>query len=160
MSKCAKKSCQSCLYGLLAAVVVLILFIGALVSTFLGHSSPESLDPEAVASRIAPVAQYNTGAVVAEPVATGPLTGEQVYKRVCMTCHDAGLAGAPKLGDAAGWAPRIANGAAAVYHNAIHGIGGMPARGGNAALSDLEVKRAVAYIVNLSGGQFDELTEE
>ena len=79
-----------------------------------------------------------------------PRSGEAVYTAICQTCHAAGLAGAPKTGDKAAWAPRIASGNAALLKTALNGKGGMPARGGGADLTDAELKAAVEYIVSKS----------
>lgn len=76
--------------------------------------------------------------------------GEKVYKSLCFSCHDYGVAGSPKTGDKAVWAPRIAGGMEAMYANSINGKGAMPAKGGNPALSEEEVKAAVDYMVGLS----------
>jgi cytochrome c5 len=73
--------------------------------------------------------------------------GESTYKAVCTACHSAGVAGAPKTGDKAAWAPRVKAGTAALYASAIKGKGAMPAKGGNVALSDADVKAAVDYMV-------------
>jgi cytochrome c5 len=77
--------------------------------------------------------------------------GQQVYEATCVACHGAGIAGAPKLGDKDQWAKRIAKGLDTLYASAVNGVqgstGAMPAKGGNAALSDAEVKAAVDYIV-------------
>jgi len=77
--------------------------------------------------------------------------GQQVYQATCVACHGAGIAGAPKLGDKGQWAKRIAKGLDPLYASAINGAQGsagmMPAKGGNAALSNAEVKAAVDYIV-------------
>jgi len=77
--------------------------------------------------------------------------GQQVYKASCVACHDAGIAGAPKLGDQGQWAKRIAKGLDTLYGSAVNGIQGsmgvMPPKGGNPALSDAEVKAAVDYMV-------------
>ena len=62
-------------------------------------------------------------------------------------CHAAGVAGAPKFGDKAAWAPRIAQGKAKLYESALHGKGAMPPKGGAADLSDDEIKGAVDYIL-------------
>lgn len=83
-------------------------------------------------------------------------SGEQVYSATCSVCHASGVAGAPKLGDRAAWAPRLASGLAALARVAVSGKGAMPARGGNAGLSDQEVLRAVVYMANQSGGTFKE----
>ena len=74
-------------------------------------------------------------------------SGEEVYTGACVACHGAGIAGAPKTGDKAVWAPRIAQGAATLYEHAIKGFKTMPAKGGQVALSDDEVKTAVDYQV-------------
>jgi cytochrome c551/c552 len=85
------------------------------------------------------------------------MTGEKVYQDVCKVCHEAGLAGAPKLGDKAAWAPRIKRGINALYTNAIKGTDkGMPPKGGNRDLADIEVQRGVVYMANRSGASFKE----
>jgi len=76
------------------------------------------------------------------------MTGEQVYHKTCFACHDSGVAGAPKLGDKAAWASRIAEGMDEMYRSALHGDGAMPAKGGNTALSDDEVKAAVDFMIS------------
>jgi cytochrome c5 len=73
-------------------------------------------------------------------------TPEQNYKASCSACHDAGVAGAPKMGDKAAWAPRIATGMDTLYASAIKGKNAMPAKGGSGA-SDDDVKAAVQYMV-------------
>ena len=72
-------------------------------------------------------------------------TAEETYKSTCAACHDAGVAGAPKLGDKAAWAPRIKQGKDALYNSAIKGKPGtaMMAKGGAANLSDADVKAVV-----------------
>ncbi len=80
--------------------------------------------------------------------------GEAVYNAQCTTCHAAGLAGAPKIGDAALWAPRIKTGYEALLTSALKGKGAMGAQGGG-DFEDLEIARAMVYMVNASGGKFD-----
>ncbi|OOS22629.1 c-type cytochrome [Moraxella pluranimalium] len=75
--------------------------------------------------------------------------GDVLYKAICSTCHDAGLIGAPKVGDKGAWAPRIGKGTATLYNSAINGFNAMPARGG-ADISDDEVKNAVDYMISQS----------
>jgi cytochrome c5 len=82
-------------------------------------------------------------------------TGEDVFKAQCTTCHTAGLVGAPKFGDAALWAPRIATGFNALLKSALNGKGNMTKQGG-AAFSDYEIGRAVVYMANASGAKFAE----
>lgn len=77
-------------------------------------------------------------------------TGKQVVDAVCASCHSSGKDGAPKIGDRAAWAQRAAKGLDKLTQNAITGVRNMPAHGGQAALSDIEMSRAVGYMV--SGG--------
>ena len=80
--------------------------------------------------------------------AAGAVDGEKVYKGLCFSCHDSGVAGAPKLGDKAAWAPRIATGNDALHTSSLKGKNAMPAKGGNPALSDAEVMAAVDFMVS------------
>ena len=82
-------------------------------------------------------------------------TGEAVYKAQCTACHATGVSGAPKSGDHAAWAPRIALGYDALLTSALKGKGAMaPQGGGN--FSDLEIGRAVVYMANAAGGKLAE----
>jgi cytochrome c5 len=83
----------------------------------------------------------------AAPAAGGAGDGKGIYDKTCVACHAAGVAGAPKLGDKAAWAPRIAAGGEVLLKSVIGGKGAMPPKGGNTALSDAEVKAAVEYMV-------------
>ena len=90
----------------------------------------------------------------------GNLTGEQVFQALCKTCHEPGIAGAPKVGDKAAWAASIKKGYETLVQHAINGFQEagkvMPAKGGNPDLTDVEVQRAVVYIANRSGANFKE----
>jgi len=90
----------------------------------------------------------------------GVLTGEQVFEQVCKTCHEAGITGAPKVGDKGAWSARIAQGEKTVLQHAIAGFQGktgvMPAKGGNADLTDVEVERAVVFMANKVGANWKE----
>ena len=104
----------------------------------------------AIAQRIQPVA------AVELRDANRPLqAGEAVYKAQCVACHGAGLAGAPKFGDAAAWGPRIKTGYDALMTSALKGKGAMGAQGGG-DFSDVEIGRAVVHMANAGGGKFDE----
>ncbi|GHB14699.1 c-type cytochrome [Salinicola rhizosphaerae] len=74
--------------------------------------------------------------------------GKAVFEDNCAGCHGGG--GAPQIGDSEAWQPRIDKGMETLYANAIDGVGGMPAKGGNSDLSDAEVKAAVDYLVDQS----------
>jgi cytochrome c5 len=88
--------------------------------------------------------------------AADPRTGEAVYREVCQACHATGELGAPKLGDAKAWTPLIKEGQAMLSRTSIKGIRKMPPKGGRADLSDLEVRRAVAYMANAAGAKWKE----
>jgi cytochrome c5 len=108
-------------------------------------------DSDRALARIQPVGTV----VLAE--ATGPkgmLTGEQVYGQVCKTCHEAGLAGAPKIGDKAAWGKVVAQGEKTTFEHAINGLKAMPPRGGNSDLTDDEVKRAVVFMASKVGANW------
>jgi cytochrome c5 len=94
----------------------------------------------------APAAAAAPAAAPAEKTASAA-GGEAVYNKACVACHATGAAGAPKLGDKAAWAPRVAQGNDAMYTSAIKGKGVMPAKGGMTTLSDAEVKAAVDFMV-------------
>lgn len=76
--------------------------------------------------------------------------GKKTYDQACAACHTSGVAGAPKTGDLAVWAPRIATGKEALYASAINGKGIMPAKGGQTAIPDGDIKAAVDYIISAS----------
>lgn len=82
-------------------------------------------------------------------------SGESVYTAQCAACHNAGLAGAPKFGDAGAWSARIATGYEALLTSALKGKGAMGAQGGG-AYRDAEIGRAVVHLANAAGGKFPE----
>ena len=73
--------------------------------------------------------------------------GKKTYDQACAACHASGVAGAPKTGDLTVWAPRIATGIEALYTSAIKGKGIMPAKGGQMAIPDEDIKTAVDFII-------------
>lgn len=73
--------------------------------------------------------------------------GKAVYEQTCAMCHNTGVANAPKFGDKAAWAPRVATGKAALVASVTKGKNAMPAKGGNAALTDGDIGAAVDYIM-------------
>lgn len=151
---------------ILGISVVLMLFIFVLVGHHRDVPNRVRQDRGAllgtgssVAERIKPVGQVEIAAaetqqepvkiaVAASPPGRG---GQQVYQATCVVCHGAGIAGAPKLDDKGQWAKRIAKGVDTLYASAVNGVtgsaGAMPAKGGNPALSNAEVKAAVDYMV-------------
>ncbi len=148
--------------------VVVIIMLAQLAIDSHRKPAPTAGAEEAVAKRLKPAGEVvvdpNAPAPVAAPVvavaapASGASAtsgggdaakGKSVYDAACMACHAAGVAGAPKTGDKAAWAPRLKTGKDALHAAAIKGKGAMPAKGGNAALSDDDVKAAVDYLIGL-----------
>ena len=151
---------------ILVISAVLMLFMFVLVAHHRGIPDRVLLDRgvllrtgSSVAERIKPVAQVSvasaeTQRAPAKNAAAAPprsRDGQQIYQATCVACHDAGIAGAPKLGDKSQWAKHIAKGLDTLYASAVNGVqgsaGAMPAKGGNPALSNAEVRAAVDYMV-------------
>jgi cytochrome c5 len=82
--------------------------------------------------------------------------GKEVVDAVCAGCHATGKDKAPRIGDAKAWSARAAQGLTALTEHALHGIRQMPAHGGNPGVSDIEIERAITYMVNQSGGHWVE----
>jgi len=101
----------------------------------------------------------SAGAKFKEPAAPAPAKaaaaagkpdGKAIYDSTCVACHAAGVAGAPKAGDKAAWAPRLKAGMETLYASALKGKGAMPIKGGNMALVDADIKAAVDYLAGLA----------
>ena len=133
-----------------AIPIALIVLVSQLVT---GVRSPGRDAETGVLIRIKPVGEVTIAEAIAPQAG---MTGEQVHQEVCKTCQEAGLVGAPKLGDKAAWAPRIKRGINALYASAINGKDQMPPKGGNRNLADIDVQRGVVYMANRSGGSFSE----
>ena len=116
---------------------------------YLANSAGAKFKEPPIAAPAAPVAAAAaTTVAAAAPAAAsaaGPVDGEAVYKQACAACHASGAAGAPKSGDKAAWAPRIKKGEEALVASALKGIGVMPPKGGNASLTEAQIRAAVAY---------------
>jgi len=108
---------------------------------------PAAPAPEKTAA--AAPAQDKTVTAAPAPAA-GKADGKKIFESACAVCHSAGIAGAPKAGDKAAWAPRLKTGMDALYASTLKGKGAMPAKGGNNALADTDVKAAVDYLIGLA----------
>jgi cytochrome c551/c552/cytochrome c5 len=140
------------------AFVIPIALIVSLSQLITGMKPPGSAEADSqLLSRIKPFGEV-TIADASSPKRN--LSGEQVYQSVCKTCHEPGIAGAPKVADKAAWAVPIKRGYETLVQHAITGFqeGGkvMPPKGGNPDLADIEVQRAVVYMTNRSGANFKE----
>jgi cytochrome c5 len=133
------------IFGILLVLVIVYSFI-------FGKPIEEVAEPVAtVAANIKPEAE-----VVVAPVAVAGVvrTGAEVVQAACAACHVSGMLNAPMIGNKEQWAPRIALGYETLTKHAIEGIRSMPARGGNADLTDDEVASAVAEMANSAGADF------
>jgi cytochrome c5 len=131
---------------LVTVVVAIVLTLIIWPLSMLGKGPASSAADDEAELRIQPVARVEMQKAAA-PTDGKPRDGATVYNTICVACHAAGLAGAPKTGDKAAWAPRIATGMEALLKSATNGKNAMPARGGAADLKDEELKAAVEYLV-------------
>ena len=160
----------SSVLGILVAITIGLFVLARMVGGGISESQVDS-DPlmqRDVNERIKPFGQLavagqdNSALTIAPPpgaaeqatTATLPASGEEAYTAVCGVCHTAGIAGAPKTGDKAAWAARIAQGMDTLHKHAIEGFTGsagvMPPKGGRADLPDDLVMQAVDYMVEQS----------
>jgi cytochrome c5 len=121
----------------------------ALLLTTIGVNASTEKDTDAIAKRIAPVGQvYLAGAApVAEAVASGPRSGQQVYQAACFACHGTGALDAPKP-QAAEWKPRIEQGFDIMLKHSIEGIRNMPAMGTCSNCSEDEIAAAIRFMID------------
>jgi cytochrome c5/cytochrome c551/c552 len=135
--------------------IVLFLLLSQLV-TGVRREDTDATEAQ-VLSRIKPVGEVTLAGATS---ARASMSGEQVFQAVCKTCHELGIAGAPKVGDKAAWAGPIKKGYETLVQHALNGFQEtgkvMPPRGGNPDLSDVEVERALVYMANRSGANFKE----
>lgn len=133
----------------IAIIVLLVTYVSSQSQQAAGS---DALSAQATADRIMPVGTVEIKLASAN---TGPRSGEESYKAQCAACHDSGMLGAPKLGDAGAWGGRIGQGLATLAGHAVKGFNAMPAQGGG-DMSDLEITRAAAFLANAGGAKFEE----
>lgn len=138
------------IFAFLVPIFAIVLLVKNVNSDTRAGAGADALSAEAIAARIQPVGAVNI------KLEGGPLkSGEEVYKGQCAACHTAGLAGAPKFGDAGAWSTRLGQGYETLLASALKGKGAMGAQGGG-DFSDVEIGRAVVYMANAGGAKFDE----
>ena len=133
-------------------VILIILLVNFVTTGNKPAAGSDGLAQEAVEKRLQKIGQVNFRDASAPKAVR---TGEQVYQAVCTGCHAAGVAGAPKTGDAAAWAPRIKTGYDTLLASVVKGKGAMPAQAGG-EYSEYELGRAVVHLTNQAGGKFAE----
>ena len=146
--------------GGLAIFAIILVIIASNLTSDVTDYKPE----EIVVENIKPVGEVyiagesepaaapapESGADAAATTAAGPKSGEEIYNSTCLACHGTGAAGAPKLGDAAAWAPRIAAGMDSLIANATNGLKAMPPKGLCMTCSEAELQGAIEYMVDNS----------
>jgi len=110
--------------------------------------SAAAAKPDAPAPAAKPDAAAGASAPKPETPQADAGKGKSVYDSACVACHATGVAGAPKAGDKAVWAPRLKAGVDALYASALKGKNAMPPKGGNPSLADADVKAAVDYMIS------------
>lgn len=150
-------------------ITVIVMLTQLITSGADTSKSNPAMSDEAVAKRIRPVGEVVVDPNQPAPAAAAPAQvaaapapaaapaaakadagkGKSVFDSACTACHTAGVAGAPKLGDKAAWAPRVKAGMDALYASSLKGKNAMPPKGGNLSLADADVKAAVDYMVGL-----------
>lgn len=152
-------------FGILALFAICIYWIAVSVA----DHSPGSYDhggavqEKLIDQRMAPIGDVqiagsaSSQVASAAPASSGSApaaaeTGKQIWEGTCSACHATGALGAPKIGNKAEWAPHLAKGLKVLEDHALHGFMQMPAHGGNPALSDAQVIKALEYMISQSGG--------
>jgi cytochrome c5 len=150
--KTPKQLAWAVLASFLIPIFVIVLLVNYVDYADKPAAGSTGLTAEAIAARLAPVGRVEVRDFTDLAAAR---TGEQVYLAVCTACHAAGAAGAPKTGDTAAWAPRLAQGWDVLLTSVLKGKGAMGAQGGG-DFSDYEIARAVVFLANKSGGKLPE----
>ncbi|RJX68815.1 cytochrome c5 family protein [Vibrio sinensis] len=128
---------------ILTVLVAALTFASASIAATVSQAEHDS-----IVERIQPVGNvYLAGSEPVVVVQTGPRDGASVYGTFCIACHASGVSGAPKLGDAADWAPRIAQGTEVLNNHAINGFNAMPPKGSCMDCSDDEIIAAIEHMI-------------
>ncbi|MGA9853072.1 MAG: c-type cytochrome [Gammaproteobacteria bacterium] len=154
---------------LVFGILVLFAICSYWIATEVADHSPGSYDrsgavqEKLIDQRLAPIGEVQiAGSASSQAVSIAPAsggstpavtqTGKQIWEGTCSACHQTGALGAPKIGNKAEWAPHLAKGLKMLEDHALHGFKQMPAHGGNSALTDAEVIKALEYMISQSGG--------
>lgn len=96
--------------------------------------------------KLVSAALVGLGFLSLSPLATAA-DGKAIYEATCVACHASGVANAPKLGDKAAWAPRVAGGKDGLMASVKNGKGAMPPNASGAKLSDADISAAIDYML-------------
>ena len=150
--KTVKQLIAAVFFAFVIPIAVIVLLVSHVGSNPQPAAGSDGMSPEATARRIHPLAGVEVKDL---NDAASMKSGEQVFAAQCTACHTAGVAGAPKFGDAAAWGPRIGQGYETLLTHALKGKGAMGPQGGG-DFSDFEIGRAVVYMANKGGAKFEE----
>lgn len=150
------KTSKQLIWAVVASFVVPIVGI-ILLANYVNWGAKPAAGSDAMSAEATALRLQRVGSVQLRDASVAAVlrTGEQVYQVQCTACHAAGVAGAPKSGDAAAWAPRLTQGYEVLLNSALKGKGVMGAQGGG-EYSDFEIGRAVVYMANQAGGKLVE----
>lgn len=158
----------SVVIGILVVITIFLIVLARSIGTPLARERvaaepsviAQSAERTAPVGRVAVAGQDNSALVLvaatdgAASAQALPKDAAATYESICSACHKGGLAGAPKVGDKAAWAPRIAQGKPTLYEHALKGYKGkagyMPPKGGRADLPDDLVQQTVDYVVKMN----------
>ena len=148
------KAQGSALFTLVSGIIIAIAVIYFLIK-LAGSGSFADVNQSSEAAtqtRIQPAGQLALG----DGIPVGERKGDQIFNKICIQCHaaDSSVPNAPKIENNGDWAPRIGQGFDTLFQHALNGFNAMPAKGGAADLTDQELKRAITYMANKSGGNF------
>ena len=132
------------------AAIIGFMFITADPIPKHGDAEHSTKKVKSAAANLAPVGAVTTASSNANGASAGR-SGEEVYNGVCGTCHNAGIANAPKLDDKAAWESRVANGLDSLMETATKGKGAMPPNGGDPKLTADELKATILYMTKKAG---------
>ncbi len=128
--------------------LVLVLLLGTSCSDQGSTTAPEASQPAAEQKTEVIEQQVSAPAeVTSAPEKTAAVDGQKIYKTYCQACHANGVAGSPKFGDKAAWAPRIAKGNDALFSSVKNGLKAMPPKGACMTCSDDDLRAAMEYMV-------------
>ena len=143
------------LVSALALLATVLFLVAALIGIISRVPADDGSRQEIAAiERIKPVARVAI-AVPKLPGAEIKLTGQEVYNKVCVACHAAGVLGAPKVGAKELWEPRLAQGLSTLVNNAVTGIRAMPAKGGDPSLTEANIHDSIIYMLGETGLKTD-----
>lgn len=143
------------LVSALALLATVLFLVAALIGIISRVPADDGSRQEIAAiERIKPVARVAI-AVPKLPGAEIKLTGQEVYNKVCVACHAAGVLGAPKVGAKELWEPRLAQGLSTLVNNAVTGIRAMPAKGGDPSLTEANIHDSIVYMLGETGLKTD-----